>query len=344
MNIFGKFFKNSTDTSQDINSDNKQKTMSSIISEANIQESDYKLSTNDIEQNYLNECGEVVLLNWCNNSPLNTDYPNYFKYIYNLRDIKSTHKKFIEDGYLISLDNYASFKTLTIPILKNYLSENNLSTSGNKQELIERLVENKIKPPTVDKYVLSEKGKKFLDENKLWMDFHRNNANITAKDFKLMWDKLKSNNEEVSYFDIAEPIILKDLENYRIDRLYSSYRGNIFPYLDILDEQNRISEYLSYNLEVICIDLSGLNDSSFKYSSQFRPWSSIYLNEHQIMELSKNLKFYKKSDVDKIFQKLNLEDGALNSKEMKSIINLALNNYEEACNLIVKFNKENSFF
>ena len=136
----------------------------------------------------------------------------------------------------------------------------------------------------------------------------------------------------------------KNLESYRRKRLYTSYKLKLFPLASILNEQDRLKEYTNCILEMICIDLSGLNDSSFKYSDTFRPWPSIQLLENQIIDLSKNLKYYNESKVDDIFEKLNLQEGALNPSEMKSVINLALNDFEKAQNLVVEFNKENQLF
>lgn len=342
MSLLDRFFqkpKNSTSST-----DAENKTMSDLIKEADLTEISSEITTEGGEGNYQYECGKVVFLNWCNKSGLNTDNPNYFKYTYNIRDLKSLHKSFIKGGYLRPINEYESFETLTIPVLKQYLKDNNLELKGNKPDLINRLLENNIKPPKIDKYVLTEKGNNYLEENKLWLDFHRNYTDISFKDFKNKWDELKSSKEDISFYDIVEPIMKKNLESYRRKRLYTSYKLKLFPLASILNEQDRLKEYTNCILEMICIDLSGLSDSSFKYSDTFRPWPSIQLLENQIVDLSKNLKYYKESKVDDIFEKLKLQEGALNPSEMKSVINLALNDFEKAQNLVVEFNKENQLF
>lgn len=342
MSLLDRFFqkpKNSTSST-----DAENKTMSDLIKEADLTEISSEITTEGGEGNYQYECGKVVFLNWCNKSGLNTDNPNYFKYTYNIRDLKSLHKSFIKGGYLRPINEYESFETLTIPVLKQYLKDNNLELKGNKPDLINRLLENNIKPPKIDKYVLTEKGNNYLEENKLWLDFHRNYTDISFKDFKNKWDELKSSKEDISFYDIVEPIMKKNLESYRKKRLYTSYKLKLFPLASILNEQDRLKEYTNCILEMICIDLSGLSDSSFKYSDTFRPWPSIQLLENQIVDLSKNLKYYKESKVDDIFEKLKLQEGALNPSEMKSVINLALNDFEKAQNLVVEFNKENQLF
>lgn len=342
MSLLDRFFQKPKNSTSSIETENK--TMSDLIKEADLTEISSEITTEGGEGNYQYECGKVVFLNWCNKSGLDTDYPNYFKYTYNIRNLKSLHRSFIKDGYLRPTNEYESFETLTIPILKQCLKDNNLELKGNKPDLINRLLEKNIKPPKIDKYVLTEKGNDYLEENKLWLDFHRNYTDISFKDFKDKWDELKASKKDISFYDIVEPIMKKNLESYRRKRLYTSYKLKLFPLANILNEQDKLKEYTNCILEMICIDLSGLNDSSFKYSDTFRPWPSIQLLENQIIDLSKNLKYYSESKVDEIFENLKLQEGALNPSEMKSVINLALNDFEKAQNLVVEFNKENQLF
>lgn len=342
MSLLDRFFQKPKSSTPSIDTENK--TMSDLIKESDLSEISSEIMIEAREENYLYECGKVVFLNWCNKSGLDTDYPNYFKYTYNIRDLKSLHKSFIKDKYLRPTDDYESFETLTVPILKQYLKDNNLELKGNKPDLINRLMENKIKPPKIDKYVLTEKGNDYLEENKLWLDFHGNYTDISVKEFKNKWEELKASKKDISFYDIVEPIMKKNLESCRKRRLYTSYKLKLFPLASILDEQDRVGEYIDCILEIICIDLSGLNDSSFKYSDNFRPWNSIQLLDSQIIDLSRNLKYYDENKIDKVYKKLELQKGALSIKEMKSIINLAINDFENAQNLIVEFNKENQFF
>lgn len=342
MSFLDRFFKTSSKSTSVKDTENKS--MSELIKESDLSEISNKIMTENGEENYSYECGKVVFLNWCNKSGLDTDYPNYFKYTYNIRDLKSLHKSFIKDEYLRPTNDYESFETLTVPILKKYLKDNSLELKGNKPDLINRLLENNIKPPKIDKYVLTEKGINYLEKNKLWLDFHRKYTDISFKEFKNKWDELRNFKKDISFYDIVEPIMKKNLESYRIKRLYTSYKLKLFPLASILDEQDRVGEYIDCILEIICIDLSGLNDSSFKYSDNFRSWNSIQLLDSQIIDLSRNLKYYDENKIDKVYKKLELQKGTLSIKEMKSIINLAINDFENAQNLIVEFNKENQFF
>lgn len=85
--------------------------------------------------------GEIILVDWLHNKPENSDYPQYYKYDYYIDPLKST-EKLIKEGFVRFSTPQDALSSLKVVDLKSILEKNNLSQSGRKKELIERIVEN----------------------------------------------------------------------------------------------------------------------------------------------------------------------------------------------------------
>ena len=120
----------------------------------------------------------------------NTDYVRYLIYECGLLNPQKYHKELIEQGYYRLADIAEILNTYKVDELKNILKDSNLKVTGKKLELINRIKEevpeeviNKIKSYK-QIYVLSEKGKKFLDENRDYIKIHTHSSwQITIDDY-----------------------------------------------------------------------------------------------------------------------------------------------------------------
>ena len=94
-------------------------------------------------------------------------YPFYIIYEWGLTDPKKFHKKLIKDNYLNIATPQEAIQSLTINQLKSILKDNNISTTGNKNKLIEKclLINNLDKYINKTFYVLTPKSKKIIQEN-----------------------------------------------------------------------------------------------------------------------------------------------------------------------------------
>ena len=118
----------------------------------------------------------------------------------------------VSDGYVdnsVSYENWDEFAndSLTVPMLKNILRDNDLKVSGRKQELIDRIRENKI---PVD-------------------NFKTNHVKITQKghDFLKEHDYIKFYSKFLKKFDFNE-----------FNTFFENHKGNVNELLvDFLDEQ-----------------------------------------------------------------------------------------------------------
>lgn len=97
-------------------------------------------------------------------------------------------------------EDYYYFRTQRVVDLKEILKENDLPTSGKKDELLNRLLENNIKPVIDDKAqnkLDAEKSiilqnKTFIKENRPWIVYYLREPNITEEIFEKSFNDLKN--------------------------------------------------------------------------------------------------------------------------------------------------------
>lgn len=117
----------------------------------------------------------------------------------------------------VNYDNWDEFAhdSLTIKDLKNILRENNLKISGKKQELIDRIAENRI-PLDVfrsEKVTLTPNGEEFIKQNQ-WIDFYDTFLNkFDFNDFSKYLDNNDGEFIELSLKYIKQHLKLAQKEN-----------------------------------------------------------------------------------------------------------------------------------
>ena len=116
---------------------------------------------------------EVLLLEYCSYGdypkPKN-GYPGFWWFAYGIRDIGHAPESLFNRGFLQWAPKKQYVKTLTVPQLKQILSDEGLSTSGKKADLVDRIMqsiseENLTLPGYTPKYELTNLGQMELEQN-----------------------------------------------------------------------------------------------------------------------------------------------------------------------------------
>lgn len=296
--------------------------------------------TSEIElgqSKYLKECGYINLLYWADGQKKEINYPNYFTFSYTINPY-TAHRELVEQGLLELAGKDKQWNTLTVPKLKEVLKKNNLKSTGNKPDLVQRLIEHNIQAPNVELYVLSEKGKVFLNENNPWLEYHRRPQIMKAKQYKEQWETLKLRNQKVDYNSIVTPFIENKLKTISKNK-FQTYKFALHEYFKLLNDKNEIEKAVLAALTIICIDLSGLNDNTedlYRFTG-FGPESFVNLPQYFIDYVSIHSEYYNPNDIKDIYSSLNLSKGAMKLNKMQMFIELALNDFTVASEKLTDF-------
>lgn len=99
------------------------------------------------------------------------DFP---KYMYNSGNLREKINFMLENGYLRYSEYKDELENLTVSDLKTILKEYKLKSTGKKAELIDRILENRIKRDELlnvlktDVLLPTDKGKELIENNKWW--------------------------------------------------------------------------------------------------------------------------------------------------------------------------------
>ncbi len=236
-----------------------------------------KITTNDISDevqhtNYKRLQSISVFLNWAQKGyPIgNLDsYPIYMKYELNIIDPSQFHIDMISDGYLEKPNFDTLFTYFKVPELKQILNDNNLPKSGNKATLIERILNN-VSNDSLKKiqnnftgYVLSEKGKEFINRHYDFIEMHKSSKwMISLDEYISKKNQLKFN---ASFNDIAWGIFNDRNIQYVSEKHWGLARNNILNMSELLVKENKLKDALYFLLAVLYYDLSGLGNNNILY-------------------------------------------------------------------------------
>lgn len=121
------------------------------------------------------------------------EYPRYFQYDFEINSPSKFHKKLVRDGYYKDAELVDILHSLRIPELKDLLRELHLHVSGNKEDLINRLLAadssdelmHILNADHIKFYSLSNKGKYFIEDHKDYIDLfkHKTKWNIGIDEY-----------------------------------------------------------------------------------------------------------------------------------------------------------------
>lgn len=263
----------------------------------------------------------IVFLNWCDKKGLGTDadfYPDEIRYDLNIFLPHNRHKKFISLGLLEKHTYKDMLNSFKVTELKEILRQNDLKVSGLKKDLVNRILKNTNLDDLKLTYTLSKKGKDLINRYYPFVKFYgRNDLNIPLDNFYLSWLKL----EHSESYEETPPFIKIIVGAYRArafeaayKKMYSTLRAINDDIFDIVFNINGDEDFLQVVVDVICIDLCGLDDEA-KIDIE-----SIKLCDDYIKYFIRNSDLYDDSYVDRAFDNNNMNNYALIKDYIKGLL------------------------
>lgn len=275
----------------------------------------------------LNELSKTQLLHWCDGKSYPVDYPSYFSYDYFINDADSIHKNWIDSGILGPPTLESLLKYKKVVELKGILREKNLKVSGNKPDLIKRILDSNeyslndfIEDGNI--YTLTDSGETIIKDNKPWLYYHtiKNKSIIPLKLYKEQWKNLQ---ESWGFVPDGRDISWRCLQLLKMQvKSYGELSLVLSAMIDNLVDSKREELIPDFALQVISIDLSGPS-----------PFLAPYLIE-QVEQIPKDQlqeRFYKAYDFVKVYEKFNIKGKLLDKNKIYEYILLGLKDIDK-CN------------
>lgn len=259
----------------------------------------------------------VRFLQWWSYSRKNLDkisYPMWMQYECEIQDSEAKTQDFIKNGYLEESDFKSSLSSYLVKELQSILKSQNLSTSGKKQELIDRICENAdlslIKKPRV--YVLSQKGKDYLEQYSEVLTAESFRAyDISIDEYFATKKKL---NNIPSPNNILWHIFNENIIFHSKNKNFGSLRSVYFSMAKYCEKESRFIESERYYCAALRYDLSGLGNGN-TYS--FR---DIYIVPAVVLGIRKHKEYYDENEVLTFCQKIYLPRSIADFKTFKKVL------------------------
>ena len=218
---------------------NKQLKEESVYYNDNVSEEEIQQTLNNIKDDELIE-NEIIFLKFMNNKNTKTSFSPRWEFMYDLKP-RIEVAKLLKLGYLTYSTWYDNVQNATIKQLKEILKEEGLKVSGNKRELVERVLGN------VDvnileerfndgRYILTKKGNKVIEENKTLFMSEREKAGdefieLTDAEYSLLQTFHKIN----KYKELKHNELSFEKGYKKNDILWSIYNMQTLEYLNKKD-------------------------------------------------------------------------------------------------------------
>lgn len=184
----------------------------------------------------------------------NDEYARYFLYECGITDPSAYHLELIHTGYFECAPLDAILNSLKVADLKQFLSSIGQVTTGKKDALIERIIQNAdnstIKAICPDPlYVLSEMGRNFLSDHNDYVLVHKH------KNWGIGWKEYDAHRRPgCSFYDTVWGIINKRIANDN----QNFGRNEYLCMYQLLAEEGKRNRAIEMLLRVLYIDLSGV--------------------------------------------------------------------------------------
>lgn len=242
----------------------------------------------------------VNFLDWANKKQLgltNDDYPRYMSYSYDIHQPLKKHKQFIKDGYLVQGSIEDSLALLKSQELKDILSKNNLSTTGKKAVLLQRIMDNvDIKTINIRPiYILSSSGLDYLTQYGYYLDLPQYilNGDISLQEY----DQIKAKQPYLSTSDIMWQIYNKKSIDYLKKGDYSLARNIELSRYNILVKENKLKDASYHLIAILYYDLSGMGNNN-----TVLPFEDIMIAPGLISELREQVENINDDIIDKCYK------------------------------------------
>ena len=237
---------------------------------------------------------EILLLEYCSNGaypgPKN-GYPGFWWFEYGIRDVGAMLKSLEERNFIKWAPISNSVMRLTISSLKEILEKHNLSVSGKKAELVERVIssisDEQLETLNLErKYELTDLGKSELAENQYIPYLHRHKYISVWEMNNYLYNNNPSN---LGYRDILWREFNKQSGEHFQNYDFGLYRNTRLNMHDFLMEESKYKTALHMLVEVASFDLSGLgngdkperNDQSWRELRYQSKLVNLFFDEEQ---------------------------------------------------------------
>lgn len=225
---------------------------------------------------------DLLMLHFNANRVVGNETINHNYVIENNIDVTATLNKLVNEGAL-NIENKpeTSLPKLTLPKLKEILKNNNLKVSGNKQELINRIIENYnvIDSDDLDlplMYVPTEKGVKIINETQYIFHFHKSFLVSLPRAHKLAVNHINAEDKiETIYLNEIYFEMEINYDRPRLNRLYSSLADYYKK-----DKQDKERARMFYNLSYysqIEENLSFLTEAHYRDIDMNDDFANMYI-------------------------------------------------------------------
>lgn len=206
----------------------------------------------------------------------NDSYAQYFLYECGIRNPSKYHRELISAGYFLEATADQKLSSLKVTELKEILSTLGQSTTGKKDALVWRIVNNadddlitRYCPEKL--YMLSEMGQAFLREHDDYVMVHKHkNWGVDWKTFDA--HKASGRSYHDTMWGIFNEQLVKDTQHYGRFQYYCMYQ--------LLCEEGKREHALQMLLRVLYLDFSGVE--VLRYQDLYR--QGIY-NQKQMREM-----------------------------------------------------------
>ncbi|MDD3253947.1 MAG: hypothetical protein PHV18_15490 [Lachnospiraceae bacterium] len=248
----------------------------------------------------------------------NRQYPTYYQYECGLSNPNALFKELMDEGYFQASAYCEILDTYTVKNLSIIADSLGISKSGRKEDLIKRILVSSTPADLRNHfgdtpfYSLSDKGKAYLQSHKDYIIFHRYGArmNVNLEKYSITKNELKTSDCETVLIYLMNQRIQKN----RFDELSHTYLKELYDYTNQPDKAMfEFIAVLYFNINHLWdfqLYINSLQYSSHDFEKQ-RMIDSLYPSnclciEHAIY-FSKNVRHFKTSFVDFIYQRYQLE-------------------------------------
>jgi len=211
---------------------------------------------------------DIVFLYRVEGHKVGDKFPDYFIYHYNSSPDMLLEKSFRNNLVEISYSTEKTLEYMKTIKVKEILKLYNQKITGNKQDLIERIISNvseeEIKKHISDKYYsLTDKGWEIINNNEHIIYYHKSDylklSGINLEDYHALLKESKDLNDK---YDIAVKLICSVAEKNKNRGDWGLYSNCLRSKAKIFEDMQLLKQAIKIYLMVCCFDLSGMSNNN----------------------------------------------------------------------------------
>lgn len=275
--------------------------------------------------------GKTLMLNlFANAYPLQDRFPVYFQYECHLSNPKKLQYELLQNDYLKPAPAYMVLESYRVPELKMLAESIGCSKSGKKQELIDRIytaLDSESRQQLIsqaDLYVLSSKGKAFLEGNDDYLELHRHaNYNIPLSEFNR--NRFPDGQHRRTFNDNIYTLLSERVYKNCVQRIFHGMEHDHKILFDIAMSEYRydiaLDHYLRFlYLESCCVSTAQYYASDF-HMVAFNPDSEIIFTVRSAEPVVELAEYFSPNYIETIYMDLSLPPSFLTQQEFTDMIN-----------------------